>query len=286
MIQTFRQIKKRIVAIENTKKVTAAMEMISIAKLNRITLKLSSMRPYFGKLESLFTNLTSRAEFVLSPLFEERQLKERIGLCIITSDSGLCGIYNNMIISAAQDFINSHGRDKINLVCIGKKGFTYFKKRGFKISNAYIGLNGRYSDKVCDEISSVLTESFLLKEVDEAYICHMHSQAGLIHKPIFKKFLNIERQPIDSYEYKYLLEPDADEILRELIPRYLSMKMKMIILEAFLLEHTARAVSMKMATDNARELLEKLIILRNKVRQATITQDMMEIIASTEALKG
>jgi len=191
-----------------------------------------------------------------------------------------------MIIGAAEEFINKRGRDKIKLVCVGKKGFTYFKKRGFNISNAYTGLNGRYSDKASDEICSALTESFLLKDVDEVYVCHMHSQTGLIYKPVFKKFLNIERQRIDPYEYKYLLEPDAEGILRELVPWYLAMKMRMIILEAFLLEHSARAISMKMATDNARELVEKLIILRNKVRQASITQDMMEIIASAEALKG
>lgn len=285
MIRSLKQIKNRIRSIENTKKVTNAMEMISVAKLNRIDNILYAIRPYLLNLESVLNNFINSTGQLSSPFLEERANKQNLGLCLITSDGGLCAGYNNNVIRLAEEFINKYGNDKIKLVAIGRKGLNYFKKRGMQILNSYIGLNGRYSNEISGEIANTLINIFLSGQVDEVYVAYTRYETALIHKPVIKKFLNIEVPP-EGRKIKYILEPDKERILEELLPRCISIQTRFFLLEAFTSEHAARTVAMKTATDNANELLDRLILQRNKVRQANITQEMMEIISSAEALKG
>jgi len=283
MSVNLRQIKNRIKVIDNTRKVTSAMEMISVTKLNRTEKQLVSFKPYFSKLDAIFGRMIRCKKGLSSPLLSGNGCSD-ICLCVITSDSGLCGVYNNNIIRFAEEFINSRGRDLVKLVIIGRRGLNYFQKKGYQVLNNYVGLNGRYSAKVCDEITSGLTDLYLSGKVGEIFVSGTHFKTALIHKPVITKLLNVEVSNIE--EIDYIAEPDMEEVLDELIPKYISLKMRLIIMESFTSEHAARTVAMKMATDNAEELSVKLLLLRNKVRQANITQDIMEIISSAEALKG
>ncbi|MDD2679762.1 MAG: ATP synthase F1 subunit gamma [Candidatus Omnitrophica bacterium] len=284
MIQSLKTIKNRIRSIENTKKVTAAMELISVAKLNRIEKPLLALKPYVESLGEIMQKLISDFPQVKHAFLEERLTPERIALCVITSDSGLCGVYNNNIIRLAEEFIRRQGKEKILLVCIGKKGFNYFKKQGIEISNAYLGVNGRYSEKLCLEIYDKLKSMFISGGASQVHLAYTHFMTALIHKPGVEKFLNLER--LAKAQKDYITEPGINIILDELIPKYLYMKLKLAILESFTAEHSARTVAMKTATDNAKDLLEGLVLLRNKTRQANITQEIMEIISSSEALRG
>jgi len=284
MIQTLNQIKSRIRSTENTQKVTGAMEMVSVAKLNRVGKNLVTLRPYAQGLKELMHNLINSQEGVIHPFFNVNNNQDKLCLCLITSDSGLCGPYNNNIIRQAEEFIYTRGKDKVSLVCIGRKGFNHFKKNNSTILNSYIGMNGRYSDKVSDEIARNLIDIFISGKASSVHIAYTHSQTALIHKPTVEKFLNIERTSVERIQY--ILEPDLTSILNDIIPKYISMSFKLIILDAFNAEHSARTLAMKTATDNAKELLHSLVLLRNKVRQANITQEIMEIISSSEALKG
>lgn len=284
MIQSLRQIKRRIRSIENTKKITRAMEMVSGAKLKRTENVLYASRPYFSKLDSILKNLLASIKDLSHPLLEERQEKQKIALCLITSDTGLCSTYNDNIIRLAEDFINRYGADKIRLITVGRKGFNYFKKRRLSISHTYIGFHGRFSSQVSDEIARTLTDIFLSKEADEVYIAYTHFVSALRYKPTMEKFLNIERAKDQGIEY--ILEPNLDRILMELVPRYVSTKMRLILLEAFTSEHSARMIAMKAATDNAEELIDSLTLLRNKARQAAITKEVIEVASAAEALKG
>jgi len=286
MIRSLKQIKNRIRSIENTKKVTNAMELISVSKLNHIEKMLYAIRPYFKKLDSILYHFINNVKLILSPYLEQRPVKKRIGLCVITSDGGLCGMYNTNIIRLAEEFIEKCGRDKIKLIAVGRKGLNYFKKKGLELQNTYLGLNGRYSQDLSDKIANNLISAFLTKEVDEVYIAYTHFQTALIHKPVLIKFLNLDVRNDSDEKMEYILEPNRERIIEELIPKYISMKMKLVILEAFTSEHSSRTVAMKTATDNAKDLLESLTLLRNKVRQANITQEIMEIISSSEALRG
>jgi len=285
MPQPLIQIKNRIRSVENTKKVTAAMEMISVAKLNRIDKLLYALRPYALEMSDLLNSLTAGCDTSGLPLFEARPSSSAIALCVITSDSGLCSLYNQNIIRAADEFIKSQSGLEIKLILVGQKGFVYFRSRyPAEIINSYLGLNARYSDKFCQQISDELTGLFLNRQADKIYICYTHFKNSLIQKPMVEQFLGLKAGEIDPVEY--ILEPGLKSILADLVPQFLKIKMRLILLEAFTSEHAARAVAMKTATDNAKELLEDLILLRNKIRQAGITQEMLEIISSVEALKG
>jgi F-type H+-transporting ATPase subunit gamma len=285
MIQSLRQIKNRIRSIQNTKKVTAAMELISVAKLNRIDKLLVGIEPYFLKLESLMNRFLNSTRQISSPFLERIKDPQKFVLVLISADSGLCSTYSSNIIHLGEEFIKSHGQNKISLICVGKKGFNYFKKQGFEISKSYLELNAKYSQKLCDEITGYLMDLFFSGQADEIYVAYTRYGSILFHKPTLIKFLNIEP---DSRQEKidYILEPDKQRILQELILRYMLIKMRLIILESFTSEHASRMIAMKTATDNALDLLTDLTLTRNKVRQAGITSEIVEIIASSEAVKG
>ncbi|MGA2775228.1 MAG: ATP synthase F1 subunit gamma [Candidatus Omnitrophota bacterium] len=283
MLQNLRQIKNRIRSIDSTRKVTSAMEMISVTKLTRVNKILSGFRSYFQKSERIVNELISSEGRITHPLLEKKDVAS-ICLCLITSDGGLCGLYNNNIIRFAEDFISQKGIDKVKLVVAGRKGFNYFKHKQVEILNSYIGLNGRYSETAVDRITALLVDTFLQNQAGEVYVAYTHLEKIIIHKPTLVKLLHIDTPA--GRGRRYLLEPGINTLLDSLIPKYIYSKMRLIFLESFASEHASRAVAMKTATDNAQELSQSLVLLRNKVRQANITQDIMEIISSAEALKG
>jgi F-type H+-transporting ATPase subunit gamma len=219
------------------------------------------------------------------PFLDERLNKKNILLCVIASDTGLCGPYNNNVIRASEAFLKKYQPDKVRLVTVGKKGFIHFNKKGFKVTNSYVGLNGRYSSKVCEGMLKVFIDMFLLKQVDEVYIAYTHPETASRRKPVIEKLLNIGRLP-GAEPVDYIYETPISVILDDLIPLYLSNKIKTIMLDSFTSEHQARAIAMGEATENATDILSSLILMRNKVRQANITKEMLEIVSSAEALKG
>lgn len=284
MIQSLRDIKLRMKSIENTQKIMRAMQMVSATKLNRVKNAYHSLQGYFLKLESAMNNILSGIEVPPHPLLEKRENVKKIVLCVMTSDTGLCGIYNHSIIRFCESFMNSYDADRVILITIGKEGFQYFKKHGFAVAEAYLGLNGKYSAKVSQEIVGKLTSMFLNKEADEVYVAYTHFIGTLKHRPMIEKFLNIEQNKQKGRSY--LIEPDINVLLNELLSHYISEKLHLIFLDAFLAEHAARMIAMKTATDNAKDLIESLTLLRNQVRQADITKEMLEIALSAETLRG
>ena len=285
MLQSLKAIKNRIRSIENTRKVTSAMQMISATKLSRIDSRLVQNRPFARKIESILSELLQGRPVSLNPFLESRLSPQRIVLCLITADNGLCGVYNNNVIRQAEDFISRHGWDKVKLVIVGKKGWSYFKNYRENIIHSYLGLSGRYSDKICGELLNNLTNIFLSKRADEIYFVYTSFKNALTNQVVVEKFLNIN---IKSGEPKndYIIEPNISRVLDELIPEYLAARVRLALLEAFTSEHASRLVAMRTATENAKELLNSLVLLRNKVRQASITREIIEIVSAAEALKG
>ncbi|MDP3789721.1 MAG: ATP synthase F1 subunit gamma [Candidatus Omnitrophota bacterium] len=284
MSQPLRQIKNRIRTVENVKKVMNAIEMVSVAKLNSINRLLAPILPYTSRLESMLHDLISSEGEFRSPFFEKRNDARVSALCVITSDNGLCGMYNYNVARAAEEFIEKKGRDNVKLIVLGKKGLAHFRNRGYKIPHIFIDLHGRYNKPVFDEINSLLTDLFLKNEAGEVYVAYTRIKKGMGQKVSVEKFLNIEA-PGAGHE-QYIVEPEFNAVLSDMVPRYIAAKWKLIVLEALAAEHTARSISMKAATDNAKELLESLVLARNKIRQAGITTDIMEIVSAAEALKG
>ncbi|MFA6357719.1 MAG: ATP synthase F1 subunit gamma [Candidatus Omnitrophota bacterium] len=284
MSQSIRQIKNRIRSVENTKKVTGAMQMISVAKLNRVQNQLLVLRPYALRLENLMHNLAGSSSNNLSEYFKKGPVQADIVLCLITADNGLCGMYNQNIMRLVQDFLEKNKLNKIKLILVGQKGANYFRSRNIEIINSYVGLNAKFSQAVSDKIIGQLSQLFLSGQAGSVYLAYTYFENSLFQKATIEQLLSIHPRAVKPVEY--IAEPDLKSIAADLIPQYLKIKMQLVLLEAFTSEHAARTVSMKTATDNAKDLLEGLVLFRNKVRQAGITQDILEITSSAEALRG
>ncbi len=284
MAQSLKQIKNRIRSVENTKKVTGAMQMISVVKLHRIEDELLALRPYALRLENLMHHLAGLNPDYLREYFKEKSAAADILLYVLTSDSGLCGMYNQNIIRKVEDFLRENKSRKVKLILVGQKGLSYFRSKTLKIANAYIGLNAKLTVGFCDKVVAEFSELFLTGKVSAVYIAYTYFENAIIQRAVIEPLLSIKPKVIKRREY--FTEPDLKSILTDIIPQYLKIKTRLVFLEAFTSEHAARTVSMKTATDNAKELLELLVLLRNKVRQAGITQDILEITSSVEALRG
>ena len=283
-VQSLRQIKSRIRSIENTKKLTRAMEMVSVAKLKRSELMLDGSLTYVSKVEALLKRVLLVSEIRANPFLKLREDKSRVALCLVTSDTGLCSTYNQNIIGAADKFIAQYGSNNVKLICVGRKGANYFKRKGLAITSIYAGYNGRYSDQLSQSILKELTGLFLSQEVGEVYFAYTSIQSASRYRQIVEKFLPLECSQAKIQDC--IFEPDAVGVLRELVPEYIANKMKMVLLSAFTSEHQSRAISMGISTNNAKELLVALVLLRNKIRQTNITKEILEVISSAEALKG
>lgn len=284
MSESLKHIKNRIRSIESIKKITRAMEMVSLAKLRPCQNSLEASRRYLEKIDYLLScSLAGRAP-ADNPFLRPPAQRQRITLCVISSDTGLCGTYNNNLFRKSEEFIRENSSAKISLAVIGRKGFNYFKRRGYGLPWVYLEPRGNYTSVMLDKIVGDLTRVFLSPEADEVYLAYTRFESASRQRPVIEKFLNIDYKPEGPSDY--IIEPDSRTISDELVKAYISHKMQTALWDAKASEHAGRVISMAKATDNAKELLDDLILLRNKVRQAGITKEILEIIASAEALKG
>ncbi len=284
MIQSLKQIKGRIRGVESVGKITRAMEVVSHAKLNTAQEHFLSAREYYNAIQKMLQQTLSSLEHFSSPFLEKRSGKKKITLCVVTSDTGLCGNHNHIAIRMAEGFLELHKDSPVSLVCVGKRGYLYFKKRGFSIADTYTALHGRCSDAAVDALASELIGKFLSCETDEVYCTYAYFESASRSSFIVEKILPLENKKDIIREY--LFEPAANELLKELLPLCIFSKIRLMLLSAFSVEHSARLLAMGEATANAKELFEGLVLLRNKVRQTTITNEILEVISSADVLKG
>lgn len=284
MIQSLRNIKIRMKSVESTKKITRVMEMVSASKLNRMKNILYAARPYFSKVEALMHNVLKSSNMPDHPLLKKRSEIKSIAVFVVTSDAGLCGTYNHSIIRLVEEFAEGKRKEGVEIIAIGREAFNYFKKAGYRISDGYEGLHNRYSVEVAADIADLFKKLFIDHKADEVYAAYTRFDSTLHHKPVVEKILNIE--PAQNGGVEYIAEPDMAAVLDELLSWYLHEKIRIIMLNSFTSEHSARMVAMKTATENAEDLIDSLTLSRNKARQAMITKEVIEIASSAEALKG
>jgi F-type H+-transporting ATPase subunit gamma len=284
MSQSLRNIKLRIKGIENTRKITRAMEMVSSAKLNRVRSLLYPSRAYYHRLEKIMRELASCAGHGSHPLLARDRVSGKTALCVIASDTGLCSTYNHNIIASAKAFIESAGRDNVILIAVGKEALRGLKNRGYTAGYSYTNARGRYTKELSAEITGTLIDIYTKNEADDVHVLHAHFASTIRNKPVIEKFLGIE--PDASQTDNFIVEPSAAALLSSIIPRYIEERMRLILLDAFSSEHASRMVAMKTAKENADELIDTLTLQRNNIRQAAITKEILEIAMSAEALKG
>ena len=282
---TLRDIRRRIRSVRSTAQITKTMEMVSAAKLRRAQTALESARPYDRELKKVLANLASASGDSLTPVFVRREVKRR-ALIVITSDRGLSGAFNVNLIKAAEGRLRAGGAP-ISLVTLGRKGADYFRRRNASVLVSNTELGGVASWKMAEELSRDLTARFLAGEIDEVDLVFTHFKSALVRSIVIEPFLPLGRTETTEtvQTLDYIFEPSPGAILEKIVPYYLAMRLYMALAESAASEHGARMVAMGSATKNANEMIQNLTLHMNRTRQATITRELVEIVAGAEALK-
>ncbi|HET9941522.1 MAG TPA: ATP synthase F1 subunit gamma [Candidatus Eisenbacteria bacterium] len=282
---TLRDIRRRIRSVRSTAQITKTMEMVSAAKLRRAQTALESARPYDQELKKVLANLASASGDSLTPVFVRREVKRR-ALIVITSDRGLSGAFNVNLIKAAEGRLREGGAP-IALVTLGRKGADYFRRRNAAVLHSNTEIGGVASWKMAEELSRDLTARFLAGEIDEVDLVFTHFKSALFRSIVIEPFLPLGRtetaETVQTLDY--IFEPSPEAILEKIVPYYLAMRLYMALAESAASEHGARMVAMGSATKNANEMIQNLTLHMNRTRQATITRELVEIVAGAEALK-
>lgn len=302
---SLRDIRSRINSVQNTQQVTRAMKMVAAAKLRRAQEKIFQARPFAFKIADIISHLKSELDPTTHPLFETREEVSSALLVVVTSDRGLAGAFNTNIIRKAENFIEEHyaelqERGRLYLMCIGKKGHEYFKRRGYTLVGDYRDFFNELSVEPTRNVVDKVVEGYLEEDWDEVHVVYNEFKNTISQNRIAEPFLPIPRErfvtPVMEEEEEvtlereegravdYIFEPDAQRVIEVLVPRYLYFQLWRILLESNAAEQGARMVAMDNATSNADELLRDLRLAYNRARQDAITTEIIEITSGAEAL--
>lgn len=284
-----RDTRRRIKSIEATKKITRAMELIAASRVPRARARVLNSKPYTSKLIEVIENVSAAGAGGHTLL--ERRDPKTIGLLIVSSDRGLAGAYASNIIRLAEFRIREldHEGKDVLIYAVGKKAQSYFRYRGYRIEQAYLGVTDTPGYANARAMANTVMEAYARKRVDAVEGFFTRFESALTQTPTRMELLPItppesreeeEEKKTVSYEF----EPSPDEILDRLLPRYVEAVIFSMLLEASASEHSARRRAMKAATDNAEELINNLTVRANRARQAEITTAITEIVGGAEAL--
>jgi len=290
---TLRDIKKKIKAIQSTKKITAAMKMVAAAKLRRVQDRMLNFRPYATSMDAVLSDLARVAERELHPILVVRPRKT-VEVLVLTSDRGLCGAFNTNILRAAYNHIESLKKEgfELSLSFIGRKARDYFRRRNIPMRKSWIGISGRVTYTNAQEIAGDLIENYINETIDEVVLIYNEFKTLLIQKVTMVRLLPIgeleteeaaaERAPITV---DFLYEPSAELLYDRLLPKHIEIQIYRALLESSAAEEAARMNAMENASKNCDELITKTTLVANKIRQASITKELMDIVGGVEALK-
>lgn len=290
-------LRKKLASTHNIKHITEALELVANVKLQKLLQKIKHFRFYATKLMEIVENLTQTADNQSHPLFEVRAVKN-IGVLIITSDKGLCGSYNSNLLKLADQFLTEHSQEQLKLILFGQKSIDHYTKKNYNIQNKYEKYTAKLNEANVRNWCAEFTKLFENKELDQVWVVYTHYKSILVREPKVEKILPMEKQEINeavglkasenqkekSSNSYYVFEPNPDEIYLKIIPYALSTKLQSLLLESQAAELSARVVSMNAATTNAEEMITKLTLIKNKIRQFGITKEILEINAGAEGI--
>jgi F-type H+-transporting ATPase subunit gamma len=278
-------IRRRIRSVKNTQQLTKAMKTVSAAKLRRAQERVLSARPYAEQLKRVLGNLTARVENVSHPLLEIRP-EERILFVIVTADRGLCGAFNSNINRTAQIFIRDHKDQTIQLTTVGRKGRDFFRRRGAAIKSEFVNIFSRLDYGNAKDISEAIVQAYTEAEVDAVYIVYNEFKSVIQQRVVVEKLLPLSRGELKESEPQadYIFEQPPQEIFNRLLPRYVEIQIYRALLESAASEHGARMASMDTASRNAGDMIDMLTLNMNRIRQAAITREIIEVVSGAGAL--
>jgi F-type H+-transporting ATPase subunit gamma len=277
-------IRRRIRSVRNTQQITKAMKMVSAAKLRRAQDRVIASRPYAAALRGLLADVAAAAaadERVAAQPLLARRPEQHIQLVLVTSDKGLAGAFNSNLIKAAQRFAEEHKPATTDFLLIGRKGRDFFRKRGVPITGEHIGMaKVQYTDAVY--IGQKLMERFRNEEIDAVYVLYNEFKSVMAQKTTLVQVLPMEL-PKQTEPVDFIFETPPLEMLASLLPRYVEIELYRALLESTAAEHAARMTAMDAATSNASEMIDDLTLYMNRVRQASITKEIIEVVSGAAA---
>ena len=276
-------IRDRIKSVKSIQQVTSAMRMVAAAKLRRAQERMEQARPYEQRLQEVINNLLPDVNRGMLDLLQVRKVN-RIGYLIVTSDRGLAGAFNTNIIKKAESEIEEIGRENTDLFCIGRKGRNHFKKRDYSVILEYVEFWNELDFSHAVKFGNGIITHFLSGKVDEIRVVYNWFKNVGMQELRVEKLLPLYYEGEKNHFGDHIYEPSKKEIVESLIPRHLNVEMWKYLLESFASEMAARMVAMENATENAGEMIKSLQLQFNKVRQASITTEMLEIVGGAEAL--
>ena len=290
---SLKEVRNRIQSVNSTQQITKAMKLVAASKLRRAQDAITRMRPYAQKLTALLTNLSANTDQEeWENVYAEQRAPERVLLITVTSDRGLCGAFNTNVVRTTQahiaaNYAQQQQQGNVRLMCIGKKGFDAFRKRGYDVIDDYTGLFLNLKFEQAREAAEEAMRLFREGEVDRVEIVYNEFKNVATQIMRVEQLLPIvpaEPNPEQTENIDYLFEPSMEFIMEELIPKSLNIQFYKALLESNAAEHGARMTAMDSATENAGELLKDLRLTYNRTRQAAITKEILEIVGGAEAL--
>jgi len=290
-VASLQDLKRQIQSVKNTAKMTQALQTISAIKLNKARAHLDRARPYTDNVEEFMRDIADRARSD-TPLLVGRDEVNNVAICTVSSDRGLAGAFNSQVLRRTMALRQEQDAAILQVVT-GRKAREFFRFRRIGVEDAFIGFSDSPSYEKAREIGSRLTQLFENEEADEVYLVYNRFKNALVQQPTVTRLLPVaseedeedgEEEDTSGIPFEFIPEPE--ELLQRLVPKYVETLVFRALLESAAGEHGARMTAMKSASDSANEMSEELTMQLNKMRQAAITQEIIEIASAAEALGG
>lgn len=280
-----RAIRRKIRTVENVKKITTAMQMVAAARLRRMQGRVASGRLYADKIRRITERVVAARPALSHPLLEQRETVARVCLCVAGSARGLCGSYNPNIFREAERFLASQAAE-VAVAPLGRKARQFLQRRGYRVAAAYDEISGEAPQPAIARVARELRARFEAGEWDQLWLAYTRFLSAIRHSPTVVSLLPVAPPEASAVGADYIFEPPPERLLDWLLPRYFETQFYHALLESSASEHGARAMAMQIATENAEEMLERLQTSYHKSRQAAITKELLEVVASGEALRA
>jgi F-type H+-transporting ATPase subunit gamma len=286
-------LRRRIRSVHNTQQITKAMKMVSAARLRRAQERALEGRPYSKMLRDMMASVLGKlaedSPVRQHPLLDRREEK-RILLVVLAGEKGLCGAFNSNIFRASQAFMAQRGGVHFELELLGRKARDFYRRRPVAIGGQWVGILNKVEFGSAREIAGLIIERFTKREVDAVYLIYNEFKSVLTQKVALQRLLPVETEtPAGAAPagaaVDYIYEQPPEEIFRFLLPKFIQINVYQAMLESTASEHAARMTAMDSATRNAGEVIEKLTLHLNRVRQASITNDLIEVVSGAAALE-
>jgi F-type H+-transporting ATPase subunit gamma len=288
-------IRRRVRATKSTQQITKAMKMVSSSKLRRAQERIVRSRPYAQEMLRVFNSLATRVDPAAHPLLMDDPHAARTLLVVISADRGLCGSFNTNVIKTTAQYITEHPTDpgrEVALALVGRKGRDFFQRRGFDVKYEEVGLFQNVKWAHAQAIANTCIREFLGPDVSSVYLVYNEFRSVISQRVVVERLLPIPKldqtqglpaEPSAKAGVDHLFEPSPMELLNALLPFHVAVQVNRALLESSAAEHAARMTAMDAATRNAKEMVDRLTLYMNKVRQAAITREIIEIVAGAQA---